>query len=225
MPAVLFDLYDTLVKMQQPDRPAQQIFADRLGLELAAVRAWWKANMRARMVGVYPTYEATLRALCADLGSTIPAVELDAICAERDRSRTAILHAVRPEVLAMLAELRERGWRIGVVSNATPDEVSPWSSGPLSAHVDDSVFSCDVGCMKPEPRIYELACERFGIPPATAHFIGDGGFDELQAADALGMRVVKANWFRQKQLVDWPGESKLVELSDIRLVPEHLELL
>ena len=223
MPTALFDLYDTLVTLQQPDRPAQQAFADRLGLDLDDVRAWWKATVRQRLIGVYPTYEATLRALCAELGADVSPADLEAICVDRDRSRTAMLHAVTSEVLAVLRQLRERGWRIGVVSNATPDEVAPWSSSPLSAHVDDSVFSCDVGSMKPEPQIFELACDRFGIAPDAASFIGDGGFDELQAADALGMRVIKANWYRDRQLSDWSGHSRLIELADIRLVPEHLE--
>lgn len=105
---------------------------------------------------------------------------------------------MKPEVLEMLRQLRESEWRIVIVSNATPDEVAPWPSGPLSEFVDDTVFSCHVGCMKPESEIFDLACTRFDITPNAACFVGDGGFDELQAAAALGMPG------HQGQLV--PGE-------------------
>lgn len=124
-----------------------------------------------------------------------------------------------------MTQLRAAGWRIGIVSNATPDEVAPWPSGPLSQHIDDAVFSCDVGCMKPEPEIFELACTRLGIAPGDARFVGDGGFDELQAAASLGMPVIKANWFRTKLDVVWTSESSLIQLDDIRLVPQTLESL
>lgn len=70
MATVLFDLFDTLVRLKQPDKTAQQVFADRLGLELQAIRDWWKINMRKRMVGFYPTYAATLQTICTDLGSS-----------------------------------------------------------------------------------------------------------------------------------------------------------
>ena len=223
MPTVLFDLFDTLVHLKQPDRPAQQAFADKLGLELEAVRAWWKTNMRRRMVGFYPTYAATVESICTDLGSTVAESVRHEICRERDRDRTESLHAVEAHVLEMLAQLRQSGWQIGVVSNATPDEVAPWSTGPLSACVDDAVFSCDVGCMKPEPEIFELACKRFGIALGAARFVGDGGFDELQGAAALGIPVIKANWFRLKQDVVWSSESPLIEVDDVRLVPQTLE--
>lgn len=84
MPTVLFDLFDTLVSIKQPDRPAQQEFADRLGLDLQAVRDWWKTNMRRRMVGFYPTYPAIIQAMCTDLGSSASESVRQQICTERD---------------------------------------------------------------------------------------------------------------------------------------------
>jgi len=225
MPTVLFDLFDTLVSIRQPDRPAQQEFADRLGLDLQTVREWWKTNMRRRMVGFYPTYPAIIQAICTDLGSTVAETVKQQICAERNRDRTSTLHSVKPEVLEMLRQLREKGWRIGIVSNATPDEVAPWPSGPLSECFDDTVFSCHVGCMKPEPEIFDLACTRFDIPPSAACFVGDGGFDELQAAASQGMQVIKADWFRTREDIEWTSEIALIEVDDIRLVPQQLEKL
>ena len=224
MPTVLFDLFDTLVSLRQPGRQAQQEFADRLGLDLGAVRQWWKAKMRERLVGFYPTYSAIVEAMCKDLGSSASEEVRHQICKERDDDRTSTLQSVKPEVIGTLRQLRQDGWRIGILSNATPDEVAPWPNSPLSPLVDDTVFSCHVGCMKPEREIYDLACSRLDVTPPEPRFVGDGGFGELQAAAALGMPVIKANWFRPRT-IDWTSDVDLVEVDDIAQVPQLLQSL
>jgi putative hydrolase of the HAD superfamily len=52
------------------------------------------------------------------------------------------------------------------------------------------VLSCTVGLRKPDPRIYELACERLEVEPADCLFVGDGANDELAGAARVGMRAV-----------------------------------
>jgi len=53
------------------------------------------------------------------------------------------------------------------------------------------VFSCDVGVSKPDPRIYEIACERLGVEPDECLFVGDGANDELPGAERVGMTAVQ----------------------------------
>ena len=224
MPTVLFDLFDTLVSLRQPGRLAQQEFADRLGLDLEAVRQWWKAKIRERMVGFYPTYPAIIEAMCKDLGSSVSEEVRQQTCKERDDDRTSTLQSVKPEVIGMLRQLRQDGWRIGILSNAAADEVAPWANTPLSPLVDDTVFSCHVGYMKPEREIYDIACSRLDVTPSEARFVGDGGFGALQAAASLGMPVIKANWFRPRT-IEWTSVIDLVEVDDIAQVPQRLQSL
>lgn len=54
---------------------------------------------------------------------------------------------------------------------------------------DDVVCSAEVGCAKPEPRIYALACARLGLPPAACVFVDDHE-PNVKAADAAGLRGV-----------------------------------
>lgn len=46
------------------------------------------------------------------------------------------------------------------------------------------------GIRKPDPRIYQLTCERLGVEPANAIFLDDLGVN-LKPARALGMHTIK----------------------------------
>ena len=55
---------------------------------------------------------------------------------------------------------------------------------------DVVVESSREGMRKPDPRIYQLACERLGVAPTAALFLDDLGIN-LKPAKALGMRTIK----------------------------------
>ncbi|GIT45628.1 MAG: hypothetical protein Ct9H300mP12_02130 [Acidimicrobiales bacterium] len=46
------------------------------------------------------------------------------------------------------------------------------------------------GCRKPEPRIYEIACERLGVEPVACVFLDDLGIN-LKPPGAMGMTTIK----------------------------------
>ena len=55
---------------------------------------------------------------------------------------------------------------------------------------DAVIESSKVGVRKPDPRFYELACERLGIEPTEAVFLDDLGVN-LKPAKAMGMTTIK----------------------------------
>ena len=200
MKAVLFDLFETLVTQAHSDRPTEQSFVDKLGLRLEDVRAWRMNHLRDRMTGTFATYEEELLGLCGTLGTSIDDAILEEVTRDRLQRKRQYLLGVDPEIVHMLSRLGAAGWTIGVVSNASPDEVASWSECPLRDSVNDSVFSCHVGYMKPDPEIYHLACDRLGSSLSETIFVGDGGFDELQGAAAVGMRPVQAQWYYSREV-------------------------
>ena len=208
MKAVLFDLFETLVTQKYSDRPTEQSFVDKLGLNLDDVRAWWGDHARERMIGKFATYQEMLSALCGSLGASVESATIEEISSDRLRRKREYLLGVDAEMLHVLSQLRSNGWTIGIVSNATPDEVADWSECPLRDAVDDAVFSCQIGYMKPDPEIYNLACERLGISPTKTVFVGDGGFDELQGAAEVGMRPVQARWYYARE-IEWNATPEL----------------
>ncbi len=77
------------------------------------------------------------------------------------------------------------------------NNITPISSQPVSGDVlevvglfDELIESSVEGCRKPEPRIYEIACERLGVEPAACVFLDDLGIN-LKPARAMGMTTIK----------------------------------
>lgn len=60
----------------------------------------------------------------------------------------------------------------------------------VMAMFDEVVESSVVGCRKPEPRFYEIACERVGVEPSEVVFLDDLGIN-LKPARAMGMTTIK----------------------------------
>ena len=222
MKAVLFDLFDTLVTEQYADRPTEQSVADKLGLDLDDMRAWWAKTSRDRMIGVFATCQETLSALYSSLGVSVARTTIEEICRERLKRRREYLLGVDAEMLQALSQLRANDWTIGIVSNATLDEVAYWPECPLRDAVDDAVFSCQIGYMKPDPEIYNLACDRLGVSPTKTVFVGDGGFDELQGAAAVGMRPVQARWYYARE-IEWNAVAELSCIDEIDDLFHQLE--
>src|SRR4029078_1285292 len=101
---------------------------------------------------------------------------------ERIKQKALPFAAIHMGVMAMLTELHERGLKLGVVSNASREEVEAWSSSDLAPLFDATIFSFAVGHVKPEVEIYWLACEALKVEPTSTLFVGDGGSDELGGA-------------------------------------------
>jgi putative hydrolase of the HAD superfamily len=147
--------------------------------------------------------ELTVEAWCAPFerdcrahGLAVNATRLMQYIAAAGRERPIMLRAVR--------RLRERGLRVGALTNNWATEAAPAGPHPIARHFDALVESRAVGMRKPDPRIYRLICERLGVEPSQAAFLDDIGAN-LKSARALGMRTIK---------VDDP-EQALRELGDV----------
>lgn len=100
----------------------------------------------------------------------------------RDRWHETIGEVI-PEALAAVDHLKEKGVRLFVLSNSSA-ETLPRSErvAELLARFDGVLVSGEVGILKPDPRIYALAVERFGLNPAETLFVDD---NEANVAAAI----------------------------------------
>ncbi|MGW5050480.1 HAD family hydrolase [Actinokineospora sp. NPDC004072] len=93
-----------------------------------------------------------------------------------------------PDTAAAVAAVRAAGLPVGVLSNIA------WDIEPtLRAHgieVDAYVLSYVEGVVKPDPKIFEIACERIGVAPAETLMIGDSA-EADGGATALGCRFAR----------------------------------
>jgi putative hydrolase of the HAD superfamily len=98
----------------------------------------------------------------------------------------------RPQMLRAIARLRERGLRVGALTNNWVRDDGPAGPHRLQAHFDVVVESQAVGMRKPDPRIYELACRELGVRPPETAFLDDIGAN-LKSARALGIHTIKVD--------------------------------
>ena len=83
----------------------------------------WVDVFYERMAGVFPSTEATLRHICKRLGVEASEDRIASSAETRlEYSRNSIVP--RPGVVETLAALRDRGYKVGLISNCT-EEVSP----------------------------------------------------------------------------------------------------
>ena len=98
--------------------------------------------------------------------------------------------SVRDRTGEALEELRRRGYRLGVISNADGRVEGLLDMVGLRPHFELVVDSGVVGVEKPDPRIFHLALEQMGVAPAEAVYVGDIYEIDMVGARAAGMRPI-----------------------------------
>lgn len=102
---------------------------------------------------------------------------------------------VRPDMVRALDHVIASGFRTACLTNnvvTTSPDPSPRQIevAAIMAKFDHVVESSKVGCRKPEPRFYEIACELLDVSPTECVFLDDLGIN-LKPAAAMGMRTIK----------------------------------
>jgi len=98
--------------------------------------------------------------------------------------------AIQPTV-AVLDELRGTGLRLFALTNWS-GETFPVARPrfPFLEWFEGIVVSGDERLIKPDPDIFHLLIERYGVDPETTVFIDDAA-DNVAAAHALGFRAIR----------------------------------
>jgi FMN hydrolase / 5-amino-6-(5-phospho-D-ribitylamino)uracil phosphatase len=92
------------------------------------------------------------------------------------------------DALPVLADLRARGIRIGLVTNGQRDLEEFVRHHRLQ--VDAMVGSKAHGRIKPHPSIFVAALRQLEVAPGDAAMVGDSYEDDIEGARALGMRAI-----------------------------------
>lgn len=94
------------------------------------------------------------------------------------------------EVPDVLRELRECGYRIGLITNSERSFEAFEQHFELDGLFDVAISSFDHGFMKPHPSIFEEGLRRAGVAAAEAVMVGDSVPHDIQGALRLGMRGI-----------------------------------
>lgn len=207
--AVVFDLWETLIDW---DREANA----QLNVDLEAIVG---GGFRERWGGSKAKYNGPIRAALVDAG--VRAEHLEDVCKlRREYLRKCLVP--RAGTVDTLRRLRDEGVKVGLITVCSEDIETLWPESQFAGLFDAEVFSSSFGASKPDPRIYLACCERLGVEPHDAVFVGDGANDELAGARRVGMEAI---------LIHRPGEDPLwPEVREwdgprVTSIPEVLEVV
>jgi 2-haloacid dehalogenase len=210
-----FDCYGTLVDWNAG-----------IGSELARLLGGEEGRLIARYHEVEPRVQAAdpelayrevmarvLEEIGREEGVPLPRSERNAL------ARSLPSWPVFGEAPAALAELRRRGWKLGVLTNSDRDLIDA-SIEALGVPFDVVIAAGDIGSYKPAHRHWEEFFARAGADPAHHVHVAQSHFHDITPASELGMPSIWIN--RLGEVADPPPTR---ELRDLTALPETADEL
>ena len=99
-----------------------------------------------------------------------------------------------PRVDKMVADLKTAGYKVAIVTSRLWTTTTPAVYDfPIADQFDALIPAVDTTAHKPDPTCLLLACEKLGISPDEAIYVGDSRFD-MHCAKNAGMKSVLVDW-------------------------------
>lgn len=200
--AVVFDLFHTLTSLESAWGGGRRLTCEMLGVSREAWSEQLLDKSQDRLIGAKHDAFEIVAEMARAIDPSIPDELIKTATENRIARFAAALREIPAETRIVLEQLKARGKRIGLISNADVMEVAAWGECPIGHLFDSTIFSCTVGCAKPEKRIYEISLRELGVLPEEAAFVGDGGSNELEGAKNVGMTAIMITGIIMEL---WPG--------------------
>jgi putative hydrolase of the HAD superfamily len=206
MTAVLFDFSGTLFRVEPTESwlravldetghtlPEDELVRLAQALEEAGALPGGAAPARvpADLAAVWAIRDESAelhRAAYTGLSRRVPLPDPALHDALYERHMTPAAWTPYPDAPEVLRTLRERGIGVGVVSNIGWDPRPVFRAHGLDGYVGTYTLSYEHGVQKPDPRLFEVACEALGADPRRVLMVGDSRAADGGAA-ALGCRT------------------------------------
>jgi putative hydrolase of the HAD superfamily len=107
-----------------------------------------------------------------------------------ERFRGRELWRVYDDVAPALAELKRRGFRLGVISNFDSRLYDVLRACSLDHFFDSVHVSTRVGAAKPDPAIFQAALNHYAVEAPRAWHVGDSLREDVEGSMAAGINAV-----------------------------------
>jgi putative hydrolase of the HAD superfamily len=200
--AVLFDMGYTLVHFKPSQEEIVQEAlrahgAERTVAEIdAAVKTVWGEYFSEAATASFPATEEYDRQVQIELNRGLlvqleVAADGDAVQAFGDAldsrfSRPGVMRPY-PEVVAVLAALRDQGYRLGIISNWSWNLRDRVAQVALDGFFELVWASAYAGCNKPHPGIFYQALAQMDLRPEHSLYVGDSYRHDVVGARNVGM--------------------------------------
>jgi len=191
--AVLFDIDDTLFDSTKLAKMARRNAIKAMmdaGLPLKNLQTGYRLLMSiVKQCG--PNYDHHFDRLVEALGCERNPAVVDAGVVAYHNAKLTYLRP-DPDVVPTLKALTGSGYKLGIVSNGRT--VKQWEKinrMGLQSYFQTVVISEDVGCEKPDPKIYKVALAKLHVSPENAIYVGDHPETDILGANRAGMISVE----------------------------------
>ena len=127
-----------------------------------------------------------LEQLASETGLTLPEGEASALA--KSLPEWPVFDDVQPG----LSEARERGWRLGILSNTDRDLIDA-SIAALGVRFDLAIVAGEIGSYKPAYKHWEVFYEQTGVDPAGHVHVAQSLFHDIEPARELGIPSIWIN--------------------------------
>lgn len=198
------------------------------GVRMTLARLWPQEDADALLDHYHriePTVEAgrgipyrqvmaeTLAAIAESEGLIIPVGEADALAISLPA------WPVFPDVPGGLLGLRDRGWKLGILSNTDADLLDA-SLAAIGVPVDVRIVASEVGSYKPALAHWDAFFRKTGADRSRHVHVAASLFHDVEPCAQLGLPCVWINRRRETSLLPRAGE-----LVDLMALPDTLDAL
>lgn len=194
----------------------------------------WDSGIRSTLAALFPTADPTalleayhrhepeiqagrgipyrtvmaeaLERLGQEFGSPVPAGLEDAL------AESLPDWPVFPEVPGALADLRNRGWHLAILSNTDPDLLDA-SLTAIGVPVDLRVVASEIGSYKPGLAHWQVFFDRSGADRASHVHAAASLFHDIEPCARQGLHAVWIN--RLDEMSDLPRDGELTNLAGL----------
>jgi 2-haloacid dehalogenase len=219
----VFDAYGTLFDVHS----AVGAHSSRLGQQADAISATWRSKqleytwLRSLMGRHVDFWEVTGEAL--DFALERHGVDIQTVM--HSGLHEALMQAYLklmpyPEVTTTLTDLQQRGFRMAILSNGSPDMLEAAVDNAGMQGIFEAVLSVEnVGVYKPDPRVYQMAVDQLTLPREHILFLSSNGWD-VSGAKSFGFHTFWVN--RAGAPVERLGNEPDAVLDNLTVLPQML---
>lgn len=185
---IFLDLYDTLIYIEHKQYPYKHIveYFDQYNIPRSSIREQLMKQPQESIAtfltknNIHPEQHKAFTEMLTQKFSA----ELDTI-------------RLFPETIEVLRSLR-RSYTLTLISNISSFFIPGFYKYDLQQYFDHVIFSCDVGYMKPEKEIYQLAMDHHQTSPQKVMMVGDNIISDYQGAINIGINAVHVDRKQKK---------------------------
>ena len=208
--AIIFDAYGTLFDVNSAAKKCKNKIGDKWELfsnywRSTQLEYTWIRSLMGRYQDFWKVTEESLN-------KSMKVFQIDATMKDELLNLYKVLSTF-PEVKRTLKKLKEKNYKLAILSNGTPSLLNELVSSNNLESIFDNVLSVeDVKIYKPHPNVYKIPIKKYQIEKNQVLYLSSNTWD-VSAAGNFGFNAVWVN--RNKNIFDNLDYKPITEINNL----------